>query len=193
MNDTVITSLDQFVSLAARYDGHTIWRGVKNAAYSLLSKAGRCGISPALEQHALDHFRLYAHSVAPTPQPTCELEWMALAQHHGLATRLLDWTMSALAAAFFAVEAGTPGEEGADAAIYAFPTPNGLAASHRLPLQLRTDPFGWGRKYYLSARSPGLEVTGINPGPDALVAFAFIPPVVSPRIPAQSAAFLLTW
>ena len=77
-----------------------VFRGLARADYSNVTSLARlAGDYPAVERHLLRNFRKYAYQRAPGPTTW---DWLALGQHHGLPTRLLDWTFSPLVALHFA-------------------------------------------------------------------------------------------
>jgi hypothetical protein len=152
------------VLLAAR-GSNRWWRG-QACDWPLKPKANRepwCDRDPAYV-----YFAWSRSACSITPLPASLLDALALAQHHGLATPLLDWTSNPLIALYFAA-AGCKGDDGAVYTVFA------------PPMDVRD-------------AEPRIETVG---GPrvatgdarDKCHWFGFIPRVLNPRIDRQSGLF----
>jgi hypothetical protein len=85
------------------------FRGRTRAEDDLSTSLARLGGDPAtIERPLLRHFRKYAARDAVPVDSTWN--WLALAQHHGLPTRLLDWTFSPYVALHFATSPRVDGD-----------------------------------------------------------------------------------
>ena len=112
------------------------------------------------EEKMFDEFRRLARPFFS--ESITDLECLALARHHGMPTRLLDWTDSALVAAYFALE--DAGAERKTPAIYALDTES-------LPvIDDEIDSYD----LFVTGRS-GVAI--------------YRPPHLNPRIPAQQGLF----
>jgi hypothetical protein len=93
--------------VSGRHRDIGVYRGADHASRPLLTSLDRLGgVEPphgktGLEEHILRNFIRYSRPYFETP-PVNEWELLVAAQHHGLPTRLLDWTYSPLVAAHFA-------------------------------------------------------------------------------------------
>lgn len=121
--ETVIRDVGD-LSKAVRALNHAqrwLYRGQVDAGWALLPSVHR-GYAPEQERYLTNEFRVRARSRHMTCPPDNDYPgWLALMQHYGLPTRLLDWTYSPLVAAYFSVHpeyASAVPQPAADACIW---------------------------------------------------------------------------
>jgi hypothetical protein len=104
--------------LESMRDSGWIFRGVSSPDHYLLPSIGRESVyghyKLAQEQRLFEEFKIRAISLMSDPRFD-DWHWLAYAQHIGVPTRLLDWTVSPLVALYFALEA----ESDSDRVLYA--------------------------------------------------------------------------
>jgi hypothetical protein len=119
------TSWDDAKKKLLEFEG-TMWmfRGQRDSTWALETSLERVVATrngPAVENYMLQEFKRRAFhylTAERIPNDEHKMEWLALLQHHGAPTRLLDWTRSPYVAAFFALEATDPGDKDNHCAIW---------------------------------------------------------------------------
>jgi hypothetical protein len=133
--------------------GHWVFRGQADKDFQLTPSISRTKHTSRdrikFEESIFSIFRREASTYITIP-PENEWEWLALAQHHGLPTRLLDWTHNPLVALYFSVES----HDNKDGILFA------LRSIGRVPSKtLGESPFSIkkARKYYPRIVSPRIR------------------------------------
>jgi hypothetical protein len=92
---------------SGRRRNYSVYRGARDGPFGLLTSLDQLGgcnpphTKRQLEEHIFRNFLRYARPFLKQPQIN-EWELLVTAQHHGVPTRLLDWTYSPVVAAHFA-------------------------------------------------------------------------------------------
>ncbi|MCE1167812.1 MAG: FRG domain-containing protein [Sphingobacteriia bacterium] len=101
-----LNSWDEFMKHVPEMFKNYIFRGHQNSNWKLESSYDRSNLKKVgvTEQSLLGSFRFTVSTLGLTNLPNSRLGWLALMQHQGVPTRLLDFSFSPFIAAYFAFE-----------------------------------------------------------------------------------------
>jgi hypothetical protein len=131
MNTIEIQKPEQIFSVISKFRKNTAlnYRGQSTASWKLVPRAGRPPLDKQNDKKLFNHWK--RRSVAYLERESyTNWEFLAIANHTGVPTRLLDWTHNPLVAVFFACQENFD----YDGAVY-FHEPNGYVKMEKI------DPF----------------------------------------------------